>query len=215
MIRVVIADDNAVIRQGLVSLLEVDGDIRVVAEASTGKEAVAAVREHQPDVTLLDVRMPVRDGVSAAQEISAGTPVLMLTYAEDPDTITAALRAGASGYLVHGQFDPVELQAAVREIAEGGNVLGAPAAQVALDALRSEGGPTRRRGGRLGLSERECEIMELLALGQTNAEIGGELFITAKTVKNHLSRIYAHLGVRNRAEAMGAWLAAGPPEVHR
>jgi DNA-binding NarL/FixJ family response regulator len=211
MIRAVIADDNAVIRQGLVSLLEVAGDIEVVAQASTGAEAVEAVARHEPDLVLLDVRMPVRDGVSAAGELSATTPVLMLTYADDAATITAALQAGARGYLVHGAFTPEELQATVREVAGGGSMLAGPAAQVALDALRGVR-PARRRAGRLGLSERECEIMELLAEGRTNQAIASELFITHKTVKNHLSRIYTRIGVANRGEAVAAWMAAAREE---
>lgn len=213
MIRVVIADDNTVIRQGLVSLLELHDDIRVAAQASTGKEAVAAVREHRPDIVLLDVRMPVRDGVSAAEEISAGTPVLMLTYAEDPDTIAAALRAGAAGYLVHGRFTPDELHDAVCEVAAGGTVLSGPAAAVALDALRNGTRARRAATGRLGLTDRECELMALLAEGRSNQSIADELFITHKTVKNHLSRIYARLGVSNRVEAVAAWHAAETAEA--
>jgi DNA-binding NarL/FixJ family response regulator len=215
MIRVAIADDNAVIREGLASVLESDPDIRVVAHASTGKEAVVVVRNHQPDVALLDVRMPVRDGLSAAEEIAAGTPVIMLTYAEDPDTIWAALRAGAAGYLVHGQFTPDELHHAVREVAAGRPVLTGPAATVALDAMRNHRAPSRAAPGRLGLTERESEIMDLLVQGLSNQAISEELYITHKTVKNHLSRIYARIGVTSRGEAVAAWNAAATEAAGR
>jgi DNA-binding NarL/FixJ family response regulator len=211
VIRVVVADDNAVIRQGLVSLLEVGDAVTVVAEAANGEEAIAAVEAHRPDVVLLDVRMPKRDGIAAAEVLSDHVPVLMLTYAEDDATITAALRAGASGYLVHGRFGPDELVAAVAEVAGGGVVIAGPAARVAAAALR---GGRRRPGGRLGLSDREAELMALLALGRTNADLAAALCISEKTVKNHLTRIYTHLGVRNRGEAVARWLAADQEATH-
>jgi DNA-binding NarL/FixJ family response regulator len=205
VIRVLLADDNPVIRSGLVSLLETDDRLEVVGEAATGEEAVRLVREHDPDVVLLDVRMPVMDGVAAAGEISPGTPVLMLTYTEDADTVKRAIRAGASGYLVHGRFTAEELVSAVLAVAEGQGVLSPAVAPVLLQAVRTE--PVATDQTVLDdLTTREREVMTLVAAGVSNADIARRLFLAEKTVKNHLNRIYAKLGVTNRSEAMARWL---------
>ena len=213
MIKVLVADDNAVIRSGLVSLLEGLGGARidVVAEASTGKEAVALARECRPDVVLLDVRMPVMDGIEAAESLTAFTKVLMLTYSEEPDTVTAAIKAGAYGYLVHGRFTPEELFQAVTDVAAGRNVLSPAVTPVVFDALRS----TPTLTGVVpptGMTGREIEIMNLLAQGRSNTDIANALFISLKTVKNHINRIYAKLGACNRAEAIAIWLGTYPDQ---
>jgi DNA-binding NarL/FixJ family response regulator len=205
MTRVLIVDDNAVLRRGVASLLEVADGIQVVGEAGTGKEAIALAKECSPDVVLLDVRMPVMDGIEAAGPLSKIAKVMMLTYSEDEERVSAAIRAGASGYLVHGRFTPEELERAVTDLAAGRNVISPAVVSVVFDALR-EGPGIKRETGPAALTEREAEIMNLLAQGRSNGAIAGELFISEKTVKNHINRIYAKLGVANRAEAIAAHL---------
>jgi DNA-binding NarL/FixJ family response regulator len=205
----VVADDNPVVRSGLVSLLEATGVATVVAEAGDGRRAIELAERHRPDLVLLDVRMPLLDGVSALQTLSGITRVLMLTYTDEPDVIRAAVRGGASGYLVHGTFDVDDLAAAVRQAAAG---TGNPLSPVAITALMNavkEPAPDRPRNtdrDRYGLSAREAEVMDLIAQGRANREIAGELFLTEKTVKNHVNRIFAKLAVENRAAAIARWL---------
>jgi DNA-binding NarL/FixJ family response regulator len=214
MIRVLLADDNAVIRSGLVSLLEADDRFTVVAEATTGEEAVRLAELHALDIVLLDVRMPVMDGVEAAGAISRKLPVLMLTYTEDADTVKRAIRAGASGYLVHGRFTPDELASAVLAVAEGEGVLSPAVASVVFAAVRSE--PVATDQTILGdFTAREREIMTLVTAGSSNADIARQLYLAEKTVKNHLNRIYAKLGVTSRGEAMARWLGTSPPLQRR
>ncbi|TDT31282.1 response regulator [Naumannella halotolerans] len=200
--RVGIVDDNAVVRMGIRSLLTTDPSITVVGEAANGHDAVQLVRREHPDVLLLDVRMPRQDGVSVAVELSGETSIVMLTYSEAPDVIGAAVRAGAKGYLVHGHFDENELISAVRLAHRG---MGTFSPQ-AITALAS---PRRSRDGLIAqyhLSEREAEIIELISTGADNTTIAGSLFIAEKTVKNHINRLFAKLGVRNRGEAISLWL---------
>jgi DNA-binding NarL/FixJ family response regulator len=205
-VTVVIVDDNDVIRMGLRSLIGASDRLRVVGEARDGEEAVRVVRATSPDVTLLDVRMPRRDGVQVTTEIRAWTKVLILTYSESPKIVRAAVEAGASGYLVHGQFASHELERAVLAIAEGSFLLSETAA-AALRAAWAEptviSVPDRPH---VGLSSREHEVMELISAGRTNAGIAVECFLSEKTVKNHINHIFAKLGVRTRAEAVSIWL---------
>ncbi len=210
MISVLVADDNAVVRQGLRAILSGYPDIQVVAEATTGAQAARVVRGQRVDVAILDVRMPVMDGVEAAAVISPTTRVLMLTYQDAPDTVAAAIRAGASGYLVHGRFTPVELVDAVREVAAGGNPL-SPAVVSAVLRVARDGAAPRAVDDRPRLTQRQVEIMELIASGRSNADIAGRLGLSTKTVKNHINAIYAVLQVRNRTEAMSRWLGLGGP----
>jgi DNA-binding NarL/FixJ family response regulator len=203
--RVLIVDDNAVLRRGVASLLEAADGIEVVGEAGTGKEAIAMAKEVAPDVVLLDVRMPVMDGIAAAGPLSKIAKVMMLTYSEEEERVSNAIRAGASGYMVHGRFTPEELEQAVIDLAKGGNVISPSVVSVVFDALRDapRGGVSE---GPAALTERESEIMNLLAQGRSNGAIATELFISEKTVKNHINRIYAKLGVTSRAEAIAAHL---------
>ncbi len=216
MTTVLIADDNPVIRGGLVSLLEVEGDLEVVGQASTGTEAVRLAHATHPDVVLLDVRMPGMDGLAAAREIRKVAPILMLTYSEDPDVVTQAIRAGASGYLVHGRFTTDELVGAVREVASGGSTLSPAVTATVLDALRvaPASAPTPPVAYQAGLTDRERQIMTLLVQGRSNTDIAEALFLSAKTIKNHINRLYAKLGVTNRAEAMAVWLGTAAPPGH-
>ncbi|MCC2320400.1 response regulator [Cellulomonas xiejunii] len=206
VVTVVLVDDNPVIRMGLRSLLAASERFRVVGEAGDGEEAVRVVRATLPDVVLLDVRMPRRDGVQVAAEVRTWCKILMLTYADTPDVVRAALDAGASGYLVHGAFDAEDLQRAILSVASGSFVLSERAA-TAMRASWSQPvqdvPPTRPD---VGLSARETEVMELVSAGRTNAEIARTCFVSEKTVKNHINHIFAKLGVRTRAEAVSVWL---------
>jgi DNA-binding NarL/FixJ family response regulator len=202
-ITVAVADDNPVVRMGIRSLLATTDDIRVVGEAGDGSSAVALAKAKRPDVMLLDVRMPRQDGVSAATEVAKVSAVLMLTYSESPEVISAAVQAGARGYLVHGHFTENELLSAVRMAAHG---LGTFSAQ-AVAALSSPGPSKAALAARYALSEREADVMELIAKGSTNSEIARVLFISEKTVKNHINRIFTKLGASNRGHAVSLWLA--------
>lgn len=187
---------------GVRSLLATADDLEVVGEAGDGAAAVALARAKRPDVLLLDVRMPRQDGVSVAAELAAGTAVLMLTYSDSPDVIAAALRAGVRGYLVHGHFTEDELLQAVRLVARGLGTFSAQAVAVLRDPAPSQ----ERLAARFGLSTREADVMALIAEGAPNGEIALELFISEKTVKNHINRIFAKLGAQNRGHAVALWL---------
>lgn len=211
MIKVVLADDNAVIRQGVAAILETEDDIDIVGQADNGKEAVALARLERPDLVLLDIRMPVMDGVAAAGELSEDFTVLMLSYSEDEHLVTGAIKAGATGYLVHGRFEAGELAQAIRDAVAGETVISPAVASVVFDALRrAPSGPASEDSDPAdavsSLTAREREIMSLLAKGHSNQAISEQLFITRKTVKNHLHTVYGKLGVSSRAEATATWL---------
>jgi DNA-binding NarL/FixJ family response regulator len=159
--------------------------------------------------------MPLVDGVEAVRELSQICPVLMLTYTDDPETVRSAIRNGASGYLVHGTFSPEELALGVRDtIRERANPLSPAAVSAVLDAVKStpeqpQVDPRLARAA-LGLSMREEEVMDLIAKGNSNGAIASQLYLSEKTVKNHVNRIYAKLGVDSRAAAIARWLGATP-----
>lgn len=206
-IRVLLADDNAVIRQGVAALLGATGDIEVIAQAQTGREAVDLARAQRPDVILLDIRMPVMDGIEAARQLAADFRVMMLTYSEEEHLVTGAIQAGARGYLVHGRFEAPELERAVRDVAAGATALSPAVTPLVFDAVRR--GPQAAsldQAGPGSLTAREREVMGLLVKGHSNRDIAQELFLTPKTVKNHLRNIYMKLGVSGRAEATALWL---------
>lgn len=205
-VTVAIVDDNAVIRMGLRSLVDASDRLRVVGEAADGEEAIRLVRATQPDVTLLDVRMPRRDGVQVLGEVKQWTRVLMLTYSDAPEVVQAAVQAGASGYLVHGRFASHELERSILAVAEGSFLLSPPALEAMRAAWSAPTAPARPERPDVGLSERQREVMELVAAGHSNAEIAGTCFLSEKTVKNHINHIFAKLGVRTRAEAVSVWL---------
>ncbi|WP_109510120.1 response regulator [Nocardioides speluncae] len=220
-VRVLIADDNPVVRIGLTSLLELEPDIEVSGEASSGPEALALAEEHRPDIVLLDVRMPGGGGLDVLPRLAEIARVLMLTYTDEPAVVSQALREGATGYLVHGSFDSHELAVAIRDTAAGGVRLSPPAAAVLLQgmpaapaagegAAAANGGPPTgvdpEAVRRYRLSRRELEIAEQIVLGHTNSEIAQHLFIEEKTVKNHINRLFAKVGATNRSAAVALLL---------
>lgn len=209
-VRVLLADDNAVLRMGMASLLASDERITLVAEAENGREAVELAEEHRPDVVVLDVRMPELDGVAAAARMPEGTRILMLTYSDEPEVISTAMASGAHGYLVHGSHTPEEILNAVLAAARGMSVFGPAASAVLFDPARLQA-RTRvadpgTHAARYGLTAREAEILDLVAEGRTNREIATSCFLAEKTVKNHINRVFAKLGVTTRAEAVSLWL---------
>jgi DNA-binding NarL/FixJ family response regulator len=201
MIRVVVVDDHPVVRAGLRGMLAAHPDIEIVGEASSAGEAVAAVLDHEPDVVLMDLRMPGTDGVQATRLVLARQPrcrvVVLTTYDNDAD-ILHAVEAGASGYLLK-DASPDELAQAIRAAAAGGSVLAPSVAAKLVSRLRAP--PV--------LSPREVEVLRLVSTGQTNAEIGRALFISEATVKTHLLRAFGKLSVSDRTAAVTAALALG------
>jgi DNA-binding NarL/FixJ family response regulator len=210
MIRVLIADDNAVIRQGVRALLTSSADdIEVVGEAATGREAIDQAEALRPDVVLLDIRMPVMDGVKAAERLATQCKVMMLTYSDDEPMVAGAIRAGAHGYLVHGRFEPDELTRAVRDLAGGKRIVSPSVAPVIFELIargESRDAAPARDSGPDALTGREREVMTSISRGRSNRDIATELVISEKTVKNHIRAIYDKLGVGSRAEAMAVWL---------
>jgi len=210
MIRVLIVDDNAVIRRGIGALLDEAERVEVVAEAGDGQEAIRLASELRPDVVLLDVRMPVMDGIEAAGPLSERARVMMLTYTDEQEQVVAAIRAGASGYLVHGQFDADELVTRIRQLAAGETVLSPAVVGTVFEALRKTPGAPDDPFGPASLTSREREIMNLISQGLTNGQIAERFVLSEKTVKNHVNRIYGKLGASNRAQATALWLGTAP-----
>ncbi|WP_371662316.1 response regulator [Streptomyces sp. NBC_00280] len=273
-LRVLVADDNPVVRAGLAALLGGHPDIEVIAEASNGSEAVSAAERVHPDVVLLDVRMPGTDGLTALPQLALLAPVMMLTYSSEPEVVRQALRRGASGYLVHGSFTTEELTEAVRAVGRAPRVAAlsskAPHGSVpstwsapstpstpstpgiasvpsvpsvpsdphpdVADSLGVSYEPNEtpshlqsimallqqtpkprlghattlaardRNRPDFGLSSREVEVMDLIAAGVNNQQIAATCFISEKTVKNHINRIFAKLHSTTRSEAIARWL---------
>ncbi|MFD0169452.1 response regulator [Streptomyces decoyicus] len=204
MIRVLLVDDEALVRTGLRMILEPAEGIDVVAEASDGSEALSAVAKHRPDVVLMDVRMAGMDGLTALKELRRsvdGPKVIMLTTFDLDDYVHTALRNGASGFLLK-DTSPRELAHAVRTVAEGSAMLTPKVTKRLIDTfagLETEGAAEARR--RLSsLTEREGEVVRAVARGRSNAEIGRELAMGEGTVKAHVSRALAKLGLANRVQ---------------
>ncbi|MEV0299881.1 response regulator transcription factor [Streptomyces prasinus] len=282
VLRVLVADDNPVVRAGLTALLSGREGMRVVAEAADGEAACEAARDHHPDVILLDVRMPGTDGISALPYLARIAPVVMLTYSGESEIVEEALRRGAGGYLVHGEFTADQLVAAVRDVSHGRPHFTPTAAEALLAQLRrTPPGPPLPEGlggrtdatayelsatkpphtnlqqaaqssalntsaaapppispqnlsqlqpdvgqsssgwtggrpaaafgrSRFPLSDREAEIMNHIASGMNNQQIAATCFISEKTVKNHINRIFAKLHSTSRSEAAAKWLGTAP-----
>ncbi|WP_031165283.1 response regulator [Streptosporangium roseum] len=205
MIRVLIVDDEALVRSGLRMILEAAGDMAVVGEARDGDEAIAAAVRLRPQVVLMDVRMPGTDGLTAAARISAASDapgVVMLTTFDLDEYVHEALRLGAVGFLLK-DTPPRELAAAVRTVAAGQAIL-SPAVIKRLITSFVDKAPSRAesaRGRLASLTAREEDVIRVLARGLSNAEIGRELKLTEATVKAHVSRLLAKLGLANRVQA--------------
>jgi DNA-binding NarL/FixJ family response regulator len=204
VIEVVLADDQALVRAGFRSLLDAEDDIAVVGEARDGVEAVALTRSTKPDVVLMDIRMPELDGLGATREIAAdprlsGVKIVILTTFELDEYVFEALRCGASGFLVK-DTEPVELLAAVREVASGEALLSPSVTRRVIEefATRAKEPPPAEELDEL--TEREREIMALVAGGLSNDEIAARLVVSPATAKTHVSRAMVKLGARDRAQ---------------
>ncbi len=196
MIRVLIADDHPVVRQGLRTFLGVQEDIEVVGEASDGAEAVSRAESLQPDVILLDLKMPDVDGLTALRELRArGVParVLVLTSAAERGRVLPVVRAGASGFL-YKDVDPHALVQAIRAVHDGHVLFAADAADAMLDGDQGDKGAP-------ALTEREREVLVQIASGRSNREIARALVVSEKTVKTHVSNILLKLGLQDRTQA--------------
>jgi DNA-binding NarL/FixJ family response regulator len=209
-IRVLIADDHASYRSGLAAVLATAPDLLVVGQAADGDEAVRAAARVQPDVVLMDLTMPGTDGIAATRRIAEAAPhiaVLVLSMDAGDESILAALRAGARGYVLKGSRR-AELLRAIRSVVAGEAILGAGVAGRLVGLL--DGVPSAPSAGRFPeLTAREREILDLIAAGRSNAEITSHLVLSPKTVRNHVSSVFAKLGVRSRAEAIVRGREAG------
>lgn len=203
VVRVVLVDDQALVRAGFRLILEAEDDVEVVAEAADGAAALDAARRHRPDVVLMDIQMPGMDGLEATRRLSAeGTTVVVLTTFERDDYIVDAIRAGASGFLVKNA-PADELVAAVRVAASGDALLSPSVTRRVLARIAAEVPPSSDAERRVAeLTDREAEVLRLLATGLSNAEIAGELILGEATVKTHVSRVLAKLHLRDRVQAV-------------
>jgi DNA-binding NarL/FixJ family response regulator len=203
--RVVLADDQPLVRGGFRLILEAEEDLEVVGEATDGEEAVAVARQLQPDVVLMDVQMPKLDGVEAtrriAQDRTIGSRVLILTTFERDDYVFEALRAGASGFMLKNA-SPEELVRAVRVVAAGEALLSPSITQRVIEAYAQRAAPRKDDAVIEQLTDRELEVLRLLATGKSNAELATHLYLGEGTVKTHVSHVLGKLGLRDRVQAV-------------
>jgi DNA-binding NarL/FixJ family response regulator len=203
--RVLIADDDDLMRAGLAELLTADPSIEVTGEASTGREAIERCRRLAPDVVLMDVRMPDLDGIAATRELARAAPdskVLILTTFEQDDYIFGALRAGASGFLLK-RTRPEELIAAVHAVAAGDSLLSPSVTRRVIDRVAQQPTPELSGHARLdGLTPREREVLALIARGLSNREIATALVVEESTIRTHVKRILMKLDLRDRVQAV-------------
>jgi DNA-binding NarL/FixJ family response regulator len=204
MIRVLVVDDHPVVRQGLMAILRWEQDIELVGEASDGAEAVRLILEQQPDVVLLDLRLPQLSGVEVMRRVKGHAPTtrfLVLTTYDTDEYIVPALAAGAHGYLLK-DAEPDELSRAIHALMQGGAALEPRVAALVLEQLSQEESSE-------GLSEREMDVLRLLPSGSSNKLIAIQLGLSENTVKSHISHIFAKLGVQSRAEAVSTAMQRG------
>jgi DNA-binding NarL/FixJ family response regulator len=205
MIRVVIADDQDLVREGLRLMIDAESDINVVGEAATGRTAIAAARRFDPDVLLMDVRMPDVDGIEATRQLVVGNTrarILMLTTFDLDEYVYRAMKAGASGFLLKDATRE-QLVGAIRTVAGGESLLAPAITRRLIEDFCSHPEPGGGADAKVaGLSERELDVVRLLARGLSNAEIAAELFVSEATVKSHVARILAKLGLRDRIQTV-------------
>ncbi len=204
-LRVLIVDDDDLMRAGLRAVLSSDDSIEVVGEAADGREAVELARDAAPEVVLMDVRMPKLDGIAATRQLSESLPearVLILTTFEDDDYIFGAINAGASGFLLK-RTRPEQLIEAIHTVAAGDSLLSPSVTRTVMDRMATAAPPDPSAVVRLRmLTVRERDVLQLVARGRSNAEIAADLFVEESTVKTHVKRIIGKLGVRDRAQAV-------------
>lgn len=202
-IRVLVADDQELVRSGFAMILDTEHDIEVVGDAQDGIEAVCRARELTPDVILMDVQMPRMDGIGATREVIEQVPgcrVLILTTFDDDDYLFAALQAGASGFMLKN-CPPADLVSAIRVVAQGHSLL-APEVTHRVIARSTERNRGPRHAGLDELTERELEVLTAMGRGLSNGETAAALFVSETTVKSHVSRVLMKLGVRDRVQAV-------------
>jgi DNA-binding NarL/FixJ family response regulator len=204
VIRVVLADDQALVRSGLRALLANSNDLHVVGEAADGREAVAVVTRTQPDVVLMDIRMPGMDGIAATRQITADArltevAIVILTTFDEDDQIFAAIRAGASGYLLK-DAEPEDLRQAIRVVAAGDPLLSASVTRKVMEGIVSGPAGVADRGRLNELTEREREVLVGVGRGLSNDEIAAEIHISPATARTYVSRMLTKLGARDRAQ---------------
>jgi DNA-binding NarL/FixJ family response regulator len=204
MIRVLLADDQSLVRAGFRMILKGETDIEVVGEAADGVEAVRLAAELGPDVVLMDIRMPNLNGIEATRQICAqggATRVLVLTTFDLDEYVFESLRAGASAFLLKDAREQ-QLVAAIRVVADGGALFAPSVTQRLIEEFASRAGPTERQAGTELLTARELEVLRLIAKGRSNAEIAAELVISEHTAKTHVASILQKLDLRNRVQAV-------------
>jgi DNA-binding NarL/FixJ family response regulator len=202
-VRILMVDDHTLFRDGVREILKSVQDLEIVGEAATGEEAIEKVSTLEPNIILMDIRMPDMNGVEATREIlrdHPGTGIIMLTMLEDDDSLFSALRAGARGYVLKGA-DKAEMVKSIREVANGGALFG-PAIANRLTKFFKDPGGMAKPSTFPELTEREFEVLELIAKAYNNQEIANTLHITIKTVSNHISHIFNKLQVADRTEAI-------------
>jgi DNA-binding NarL/FixJ family response regulator len=210
-IRVVLADDQPLVRAGLRRLIDQTPGIDVAGEAATGAEAVRLVRDIDPDVVMMDIRMPGMDGIEATQLITASETsarVLVLTTFDDDDYVYGALRAGASGFLVK-DMPLADILAAIRVVAAGDAMIAPGVTRRLIRQFAREPGPGRKPRELTGITGREREVLRLVGLGMSNAEIAAALFITSGTAKTHVARLLTKLDARDRVQLVITAYEAG------
>ena len=210
-ITILIADNSAPFRDGMRAMLRRETDIAIAGEAATGAEAVKATAGLQPDVVLMDLQMPQGNGIDATRAIVTASPhirVLVLTMFEDDDSVFAALQAGARGYILKGA-DKGEMLRAIRAVYSGEAIFGPAIAQRMVHYFAALRQPSAPQAPFPELSEREREILAMIARGRSNQEIADDLVVSLKTVRNHVSNIFAKLQVADRAQAMNVARQAG------